>query len=256
VTQRSLIVLQLPQKKILSALLNNVRMVIGNGFVANAFSHFSKYDNCLVFASGVSNSANKDERAFARERLLLRDTLKKIKAQTFVYFSTCSIYDLSLKDSPYVQHKLAMEELVASMHDRYHIFRVSNLAGKTNNPHTVLNFFVQHILSGELFYVWKNAARNIIDAEDAVSICKHLVKEGLYVNEIVNIANFYNYPILFLVDCIERMLSTKGNYEITDTRTASIPQIDTTVIKPFVEQLNISFEENYLQKVLCKYYTL
>lgn len=227
-------------------------MVVGNGLVAKGFSAYKNEEKYLVFASGVSNSANTDESIFEREKKLLFDTLKLNKEKTFIYFSTCSIYDASLSNTPYVKHKLEMESMIQHEHDQYHIFRVSNLSGNTNNPHTVLNFFVAHIKAGTSFHVWKNAVRNIIDIDDLVSICNFLIKENKFLNEIINIANPYNYTVTFIVEIIESLLYKKGNYIVIDK--SSQPVIDTKTIEPIIAALNISFDDGYLQHTLKKYY--
>lgn len=228
-------------------------MVIGNGLVAKAFSAYNNDDNFLVFASGVSNSANKEEKLFARERALLEKTLKEHTGKHFVYFSTCSLYDPSLKNSLYVNHKLAMETLIKEEHPDYHIFRISNLAGNTTNSNTLLNFFYQHIVSGEFFHIWQNAARNIIDIDDAVILCDYIIQNELLKNRITNIANPHNYSVLSIIEIFEQMLHKKGNYDIIEK--SSIPFIDTTTISFFIDTLKINFEEDYLLRTLHKYYS-
>src|SRR4051812_15129296 len=118
-------------------------MIIGNGLVAGGFKQYRKDKRCLIFASGVSNSTNSDSNAFCREQLLLEEMINTHGNKTFVYFSTCSVYDPSMQNSPYVLHKLSMEAIIKRRHNNYHIFRISNLAGQSGNPHTFLNFFIQ-----------------------------------------------------------------------------------------------------------------
>ncbi|SRR6266542_659577 len=226
-------------------------MIIGNGLVANAFKEYEHNDYCLIFASGVSNSSNTDPMAFARERQLLEKMINVHTEEIFVYFSTCCIYDASRQNSPYARHKLEMETLV-QQHSNYHIFRISNLAGITNNPHTFLNFFLQHILSEQHFYLWKSAYRNIIDIDDAVAVCDHIIKEQLFKNEIVNIANPVNYPVTQIIEELEMVIQKKGKYELIDK--GSNPAIDTQIVQQLFYQLNIHFDENYLRKVLQKYF--
>ncbi|CAN5470935.1 hypothetical protein BH10BAC2_BH10BAC2_23970 [soil metagenome] len=228
-------------------------MVIGKGLVANAFNRYNDDDRYLVFASGVSNSANKDELHFQREAILLAEALQKNKEKIFIYFSTCSLYDPSLTGIPYVKHKLAMEKMINEQHGHYHIFRISNLAGKTNNPHTVVNFFFQHIASGTTFHIWKHAARNIIDIDDAVIICDHIISNDLFVNETINIANPYNYSVAFIIETMEEILCKKGVYDVIEK--SSIPEINTEAISSVIDLLNIQFNEGYLQRTLKKYYS-
>lgn len=228
-------------------------MVIGKGLVANAFNRYIEDDRYLVFASGVSNSANKDEAHFEREATLLAEALQKNKEKIFIYFSTCSLYDPSLRETPYAKHKLAMENMIREHHNHYHIFRISNLAGKTNNPHTVLNFFYQHITSGATFHIWKHAVRNIIDIDDAVTICDYIISNDLFINEPINIANPHNYSVAFIIETMEQVLGKKGVYDMIEK--SSIPEINTETIKPVIDELNIQFDEGYLRRTLKKYYS-
>ena len=121
-------------------------MIIGNGLIAQSFRpHFDKYeDTVILFASGVSNSKLTLESEYVREQLLLKDALKLNKL--LVYFSTCSIFDPTLQDSKYIQHKLAMESLIEK-NDKHLIVRLPNVVGKIGNPNTMYNFFINQIRS-------------------------------------------------------------------------------------------------------------
>jgi len=227
-------------------------MVLGSGLVANGFKAYNKDENYLIFASGVSNSANTDNIEFSRERDLLKKAISDHPKKILVYFSTCSIYDDSLQHSPYIRHKKEMEKLIQENHSHYHIFRVSNLVGKTDNPHTVINFFAKHIQSGQPFLVWENAARNIIDMEDALAVCNYILENLLFENEITNIANPSNYPIREIVRTIEEVLHRKGNYELIHK--GSHPDIDTSGIRKIFTVLNMRFDNEYLRRTIKKYF--
>ena len=114
-------------------------MVIGNGMIAKAFYNYQTDDRFIVFASGVSNSATTNKHDYDREKILLERTLADNKEKLLVYISTCSIYDSSLQQSPYVLHKLDVERQIATSGNKYLIFRVSNPVGFTSNKHTFLN---------------------------------------------------------------------------------------------------------------------
>ncbi|AEV99357.1 hypothetical protein A4D02_34140 [Niastella koreensis] len=228
-------------------------MVVGNGLIAKAFDPwYSKDDRFLVFASGVSNSGTADPAQFSREARLLEQTLQQHPEKTLAYFSTCSVYDASLSNSPYVQHKLAMENLIRTSHTGYHIFRISNLAGNTSNPNTFLNYFAQHIQSGSFFYLWHNTWRNVLDVTDLVAICNHILQQGLYKNEIVNIANPISNNVEEIVNILETVLQKKGNYELIEK--TSKPIIDTTIVQELAPGLDIAFNEKYLFNIVKKYF--
>lgn len=229
-------------------------MVVGKGLVAKAFKTYQNNPEAVVFASGVSNSTLTELTSFKREEELLEQTIEANAAKKLIYFSTCSIYDSSLKKSAYVQHKLNMEELITQQHSSYTIFRVSNLAGYSINPNTVLNYFFQHIKKGYFFQVWSNSSRNIIDVEDAFKICDYIINNALFNNEIVNIANPHNTKVASIVKEFETFLDRKGNYEIIEK--TSNPLIDISHIQTLFARLNLTFEEDYLKRVIKKYYSV
>ncbi len=227
-------------------------MVLGNGLVANGFRKYRDCDDYLIFASGVSNSASTDVDAFARERKLLSQALYDHQDKIFIYFSTCSVYDTSLKDSAYVKHKLDMEKLIAERHNDYHIFRVSHLVGRSVNPHTILNFFVQHIISGQHFFLWEKATRNIIDINDAFKVCDYIINHKVFRNKITNIGSKVNYPVMQIVHTIESVFGKKARYSLTGK--GADPLVNIVDIERIFTVLNIYFNDEYLEKLIRKYY--
>ncbi len=229
-------------------------MVIGNGLVARRFRLYNSEDNFLVFASGVSNSKTKKPEAYNREMKLLKEIVQKYNTKSLIYFSTCSIYDPHEKVSPYVQHKLQIEEFIQTDVKQYHIFRVSNLAGVSYNPNTVLNFFFNHIKNGVNFDLWTNACRNIVDVDHVYLIIDYILKNNLFPNQVINIANPANDPIKKIIETIEIFLNIKSNYIEIDKGTCF--EIDTSPIQHIIQKLAIRFGPEYLKDLLNKYYPL
>jgi nucleoside-diphosphate-sugar epimerase len=229
-------------------------MVIGSGLVARAFNSYENNRDYLIFASGVSNSSSSEIFSFIREEEMLVSALNENPEKIFIYFSTCSIYDVSLNNSAYVKHKLRMENIIVQSDLKYCIFRLSNLAGYSKNPNTVLNYFVQHISSGNFFYLWKNSYRNIIDIQDAFKVCDYILTNGLFTSNIINIANSNNYSVQVIVSCIEHFLGKKGNYELIERTSNPIINIDD--VKNIFSMLNITFDANYLERIIHKYFSV
>ena len=227
-------------------------MVIGNGLIASQFYNYKRNDDVLIFASGVSNSRNELAPEFEREIDLLRSSYEKNREKKFVYFSTCSIGDASLANSPYVRHKLKIEKWIAENVQSYIVFRLSNPIGKNNNPNTVFNFFVNSIVSGDHFQIWKNATRNIMDVNHMYLLCNHIIAHHLFLNSIIAVANPESYAVLKIVNSIEAYFNKKGNYEILE-KGSPVP-VDVTLIKPLLKELNINFGENYIEEILKKYF--
>jgi nucleoside-diphosphate-sugar epimerase len=229
-------------------------MVIGNGLVARRFELYNSEDPFLVFASGVSNSKTKNPEAYNREMQLLKESILKYNTQSIIYFSTCSIYDPQEKGSAYVQHKLQIEDLIQTHARQYQIFRVSNLAGTSSNPNTLLNFFFNHIKNGINFDVWTNACRNIIDIDHAYLIIDHILKNNLFPNQVINIANPVNHRVKEIVATIESFLNIKSNY--IEIEKGACFEIDISTIQHIIQKLGIRLDHEYLEDLLHKYYPL
>ncbi|HTG57016.1 MAG TPA: NAD-dependent epimerase/dehydratase family protein [Niabella sp.] len=230
-------------------------MVIGNGLIASQFYDFHLNSEVVIFASGVSNSASDDNRAFDREKQLFKEVSEKNHNKKFVYFSTCSIYDPSTQHNAYVRHKLEMEELIQATSREFLILRISNPIGKYNNPHTFFNYFIDCIKTGKAFEVWANAERNIIDVDDFYQLAKLLIDNNDFNRSIVNIANPHNYKVPVIVSAIEAHFDRKGNYHIVD-KGAEL-KIDTRVVEQLINSCDsVNFTGNYIHKLLRKYFSV
>jgi nucleoside-diphosphate-sugar epimerase len=227
-------------------------MIIGNGLIAKSFETYKTKNDFLIFASGVSDSKSDNENDFKRERDLLSESISNNPEKKIVYFSTTSIFDNDLKETPYAKHKISLENLIKQNTSRYNIFRLSNLAGFSGNPNTILNFFYFHIVEGRHFDLWKNSERNIIDVEEVYRVIDHVLENNLFENEIINIANTNNYPVNYIVHAIESFVNKQAIF--TEKEKGAKISIDISRVKPLFELLKIEFEENYLSRLLVKYY--
>lgn len=228
-------------------------MLIGSGLLARAFApSFLQSENVCVYAAGVSNSGCTDTHEFARERHRLMAALRLARhVDTFVYFGTCSVADPEAQNTPYVQHKLGMEQLV-SAHPYHLIFRLPQVAGKTPNPHTLLNFLYARIARSEAFTLWKNARRNIIDVDDVVSIARQLIMDKTVQNTILNIANPVSYSMPDIVGVMERVIGKPAIYDSVER--GSGYSIDISATLSMLDEAAVQFGENYLEQTISKYY--
>lgn len=227
-------------------------MVIGNGLLAKCFESYRQDDRFLVFASGVSNSKTKNPDAYNRETTLLEESLRLYPAKTFVYFSTCSVYDPDEQHSAYVLHKLQVEQTIREKAGSFFIFRVSNVAGTSPNPNTLLNYFYYHIRHGINFDLWTNACRNIIDIDDVFFVADQLLQTKQYSATPVNIASPVNYPVKEIVFAIENFVGIKSNY--VEVNKGSCFDIDLSGIKSILRHFGNKFENSYLDGILKKYF--
>ena len=220
--------------------------------IANRFINYKNDDNKIIFASGVSNSKDTIEENFSREFKLLDKTIKDNPGKTLVYFSTCSVEDEDLQDAPYVIHKKSVEKYIKKNLDSYYLFRISNLAGISNNPYTLLNYFILNILQNNTLTVWKNAYRNIIDIGDMYSIADDILQQKIFLNSTINIANPENYSVPFIINQIEAHLHKKAI--CNEIEKGDDYNIDISLIEPNIKKLNIHFNDDYLASLLKKYY--
>jgi len=226
-------------------------MIIGRGLIANLFT-WSDRDDTVFFASGVSNSLETREEEFSREEILIKQTISENPEKTFVYFSTCSIYDSSKTGSNYVLHKLKMEQIIKNSCKKYLILRVSNAVGVGGNPNLLMNYLMRSVNNKETINVHTKATRNLIDAEDIKNITFQLLeKEEL--NRIINVAYIQNYAIIEILEIIERFYNKK--LELNLIKSGSGYDINVPDVESYFKFNGLTDKESYLCKILEKYYS-
>ena len=213
---------------------------------------FANDRRTLIFASGVSDSSTISKELFEREEQLLEKSFKEHKEKTLVYFSTCSIFDPTLRESAYTIHKKKMEHLIGSQWPSYLICRTTNIVGSTGNPHTLINFLYQKICSGGTVEVWKNANRNILDIDDLYTIIYALLKANCCRNAI-NVFSPVWYTIPEIIYTIEKHAGITANCRFIDKGSKyEIP--DSHSIALIYSRLGLFFSSSYLAGVIRKYY--
>lgn len=228
-------------------------MIIGSGLLGKGFSaKYYKSNDVCIYAAGVSNSRGSDKAEFEREKLRLNDALLLARdLGAFVYFGTCSVLDPETRYTEYTQHKLAMEQLV-STHPNYLILRLPQVAGRSSNPYTLLNFIFERIKRNEMFSVWKNAYRNIIDIDDVVTIGSLFIDNQKFRQCIVNLANPENYGMPYIIEEMERVVGKLAVCKFVNRGQNYC--IDVTLMRSLTVNLQLIFGENYLNRILNKYY--
>lgn len=221
-------------------------MIVGRGMLAKAFKDFSNSSSILIYASGVSNSKETRKHCFEKERRMVEEHIANNQNKIFVYFSTCSIEDKSLSNSPYIIHKQTIEDIIKNSCKKFYIFRLPQVVGHSNSP-TLVNFLVHAILNNQPFEVYQNATRNLIDVTDVFKICKLIITKEYHVNCTINIATPFNKPVLDIVHLLEKLLQKKATYSLLDIGERQIINID------LLNELKIPFESNYCENVLTKY---
>ena len=225
-------------------------MIIGSGMMARTFAAYADRDDVVVLAAGVANSRETRPEAFERETLLVEETIASMENQLLIYFSTCSIYDTDSVGTPYVLHKLAIEKLVREQVANYLLFRLPQVVGYTSNTTTLVSYLYNSVIAQQPIDVWGNACRYIIDADDVVRIVSYVVDNGMFRNNIVNVAS-RPYLVAELVKTLEAVTGKMALCTYSDR--GSYYAIDTAGIKPILKELQIEFGPDYLASVLSKY---
>lgn len=215
------------------------QVIVGSGMIAEAFSRARGMRGTVLHAAGVSDSTCTRQSEFERDESRLHESLKT--PGLFIYVSTCSV-----ENKPYTHHKMEMERLVQERGD-YLIVRLPTVAGRTTNPHTLLNYLFSRIQRSEGFDLFVSARRNVIDIADAASILEWLVREGAH-NEKVNIAAPVDYSITEIV----------RNFEIITNKKAVTTKIDSGDAQDIdvrrIADANVDFSGDYLGRTLRRYY--
>jgi nucleoside-diphosphate-sugar epimerase len=227
-------------------------MIVGSGLIANAFIQYtSVLDDVCIYAAGVSNSSCLDEDEFARERQRLQLAIGNAGRRVFVYFSTCSIDDPWSRTTRYVAHKRDMESLVRA-HAPFLIVRLPQVAGRTPNPHTLLNHLYARIRRSERFDLWHRASRNVINVDDVASLAVDLLLHERARSETINIANPNNSTMTEIVRTLEHITQRRAICNLLDR--GGEYMIDTSRIEASIQRCKIRFDETYLLRTLTKFY--
>lgn len=222
-------------------------MVVGNGLIANAFSEFEEDSSVIIFASGVSNSGQTSKAEYAREKALLRAQFDL--NLPVVYFSTCSVFDKSAQGSDYVQHKLAMEEMIVKSDIPYTIFRLPIVVGRSKNPHTLTNFLYDCVKNQKHFELHKNACRYLMDIDEVKALLPSMIRSEGFNDSTLNICFNNQVSVKEIVSAFEEITGTQANYTEVEKGDCYVP--DNGPFMGFV--LNYKYPE--LAELLGKYYS-
>lgn len=219
-------------------------MILGRGLIATAFKN-SVFDSpwYVVFASGVSNSMESDPKAYAREVALLESSIAK--NTTILYFSTTSVFDPTKLDSPYIRHKLNVEKIIRENAESYIIIRLPILVGRTNNPHTLINFMATAIREKRSVELHALACRHLLDIDDLIPLLTPYQTDKK-LQLVLNIPGSTKITVPELVSKMESVLGTTGIFAWKETGACyDIPAGPDEVI--YVNS------KNYVDQILSKY---
>ena len=215
-------------------------MIIGNGLLATTFDQYKLDEKILIFASGVSDSSNRNKKIFLREKNLLIKTIIENSDKIIVYFSSCDVIYAEKINTAYYYHKLAMESIVKKYSKKHYILRLPQLIAYSNNRNTLLNHFIFSVVKHQDLIVWTNAYKNLVSIGDVLKISELIIYNDKFLNKTINVINSNYYPIDEIIKTIEKILDTKTNKEYLNIG-----------FKPNYEvHIDYLFDENYLYNSL------
>jgi nucleoside-diphosphate-sugar epimerase len=226
-------------------------MIIGSGFLAQAFLEFNKDDKVIIYSSGVSNSTETRSSEYLRESKLLTETIQSFPDKKIIYFSTISLFDPSLTESLYIKHKAGMELILKNRHKNYLILRLPNIVGYSDNPNTLTNYLFHQIKNGISFVLYNKAYRYLMDIDEVVKLCSYLIRNQVH-SSLFNISHNAPISLIDLVDQFEKILDKKAIYTIQEKGAFySVPEEITTLP---LNDMGIVFTKNYYAGLIQKYY--
>ena len=227
-------------------------MVIGNGMIARALMNVDRAD-VLFSASGLSNAKGADQAARQREADLLTKHIALNQDKLYVYISSYSLNDKEpALNTPYLTHKLEMEQLVKSQALKYLIVRTSNVVGQCSQPGNLMNFIYHKFKDGTFFEIWTNTARNLIDVHDLAQMLSKTIDKG-FQNETVYLTHPKDLPVYDIVRQFEDLKNVKGNYSLTDK--GVFYQSDKKLAIELFKELNLEADPiKYTRGLIKKYF--
>lgn len=224
-------------------------MIIGNGLLAQAFAdRFRDDPGVIIFASGVSNSAEQGAVAFERERMLLEEALS-LPVPRLVYFGSCS--SCPAGPSEYLRHKHRMESMVATRETGL-VLRLPQVVGRTRNPSTLTNFLHDRIHSSTPFALWSQAKRNLLDVDDLVAIATRIIETTKAGPAEHVVASRISHPIVEVVTMFEHVLGRTARY--TSLPLGEALEVEANLAWAIAAELGIDLSDGYAESVIRKYY--
>lgn len=221
-------------------------MITGNGLLARSFINFKNQEDKIIFASGVSNSLEKNFLEYKREENLLLNIIKNNKNKKIIYFSTTSIFSIK---STYTNHKIKIEDIIKNNAEKYCIYRLPQIIGKGGNKANLINFLVKSIRDTRNIFIYPESLRSLLDVEDLVSICQKTcdIKD----KNILNIAGIEFMKIEQIINLISEKIDIKPILSFHKDRQEYFNE-NSVEIDLAIKELNIS-SFGYTKKVIQKY---
>ena len=220
-------------------------MVLGNGLLSKVFNR-TEDDRLIFLTSGISDSTCNDVKEFKREQDLIEKYLEIHEDKIFVYFSTISI---SLKKTPYTNHKQNIENIIKNSKREFFIFRVPQIVGSGGNQKNIFNYF-KSCVENKMKIKAYDVKRALIDIEDLYDIVWFILKKYRS-NKIYVLSGIEIIKVTELIKLFYKFFNEEEIFEVFEYRENSYP-INSKEIDEAIEFFKMRYKF-YTQKLLFKY---
>lgn len=224
-------------------------MIVGNGLIGKAFETSDiDLSDYIIFASGVSNSEDIDDKNYKREEDLIIKTIKEHKNLKIIYFSSILA---GVTNNKYYNSKLKIEEIIKKNSANYIIFRIPQIIGKTGNPNNLINYLKTSIINGSEISIYNNIERSLIDVDDLVKIvnyCKDKIN-----CETLNFSSISKIKVFTLCILIGKLIGKTPIIKIIENHEFNNWEVNNSdLITEAISYSNINVSE-YNNDILKKY---
>lgn len=228
-------------------------MIYGKNMISKRFMPYALDENYSVFVGDIHDSTIVNPSEFASEAEEIERLINEFPNRFFVYFSSCSILDPSLQDSPYVKHKIAMEAKVSNLAPNFLVCRLPQVVGLNGEKSNLVDYLVEAIFTESEFDLWTHAERNLIDIDDVYEIVDEILRSNTLKNSIINVANPRSTTVEEIVSDIGVFLGIEPKFSRKDRVTKY--EIDISKIESVIEDLDMAFGSDYFSSTLNKYFS-
>ena len=143
-----------------------------------------------------------------------------------------------------------MEHIIKNNSDKYYIFRLPQVVGKTTSD-TLVDFLYNKIINDEEFIVYQHSTRNLIDTKTIKRFVDKFIMDKKYINHTINIATPFNIKIIDIVKKIEFITNKQAKYILKDYGASF--DIDISIIQKF-DFFDEVFRDNYIDNILISFF--
>ena len=189
----------------------------GNGLIASGIQGLDVQTPVLIHAAGVSNSKCHEQEAFDKDRKRLLRSLQKDTPLVYISSYFCGVKGIQ---SPYYQHKRALEQLVLTRSPHHLVIRLPQVVGRGGNPNNLINFFRTKISKGETILCYRDALRNLVAIEDIRTAILFCIRQ-----KITGVCSFvapFSYSPKEIVEMLAHLMRAEVSIELADA-----PEVET-----------------------------